>query len=419
MNNHRWASLLPPILWLLLLTLSTPLAAVSTEVNLSLPKYRLQPHELAVVVNDRDPLSLRIGEYYIQARGLPETNLLHLTFDPNRKSLSAAEFTNLRNLLLKKTPEHIQAYALTWHTPYRVGCMSMTAAITFGFDKAWCSEHRCATTKHSAYYKYSGSNPFQDLSLRPSMVIAAKSLNDAKALIDRGLAADASLPRGTAYLLKTSDKHRSVRAIDYARIKMLMQGWIDTEIVHQDSLRNRDDVLFYFTGKTWVLGLDTLDFLPGAVADHLTSAGGQLPGSAQMSAMAWLQAGASGSYGTVVEPCNHIGKFPRPALVMEHYGSGSTLIEAYWKSVQQPGEGIFIGDPLAAPFDHVAITQTGQGTKLTTRNLKPGRYQLALAQSPIGPFKPISNLEVGYHQTELSLPRLGEGFYRLQLVGGR
>jgi hypothetical protein len=133
-----------------------------------------------------------------------------------------------------------------------------------------------------------------------------------------------------------------------------------------------------------------------------------------MNAMAWLKAGASGSYGTVVEPCNHRGKFPSPILVMEHYGSGSTLIEAYWKSVQQPGEGIFIGDPLAAPFDDVEIIQGENQTKLRTRILKPGKYQLIHATSPIGPYTPTSNLLVRYKQKELTLPPLGEGFYRLQ-----
>ena len=33
-----------------------------------------------------------------------------------------------------------------------------------------------------------------------------------------------------------------------------------------------------------------------------------------------------------------------------HYLSGETLIEAYWKSVAMPGQGIFVGEPLAAPF---------------------------------------------------------------------
>jgi hypothetical protein len=35
---------------------------------------------------------------------------------------------------------------------------------------------------------------------------------------------------------------------------------------------------------------------------------------------------------------------------MQNYLRGQTLIEAYWRSVQQPGQGIFIGEPLARPF---------------------------------------------------------------------
>jgi hypothetical protein len=35
---------------------------------------------------------------------------------------------------------------------------------------------------------------------------------------------------------------------------------------------------------------------------------------------------------------------------MRYYLRGSTLIEAYWKAVAMPGQGLFIGEPLAAPF---------------------------------------------------------------------
>jgi len=69
-----------------------------------------------------------------------------------------------------------------------------------------------------------------------------------------------------------------------------------------------------------------------------------------MSALRWLEAGATGSYGTVVEPCNLVQKFPNPPVVIGHYLQGETLIEAYWKSVLMPGQGIFIGEPLAEPF---------------------------------------------------------------------
>jgi len=178
------------------------------------------------------------------------------------------------------------------------------------------------------------------------------------------------------------------------------------------------DILFYFTGRVRVTGLETLQFRPGAIADHLTSAGGQLTTSKQMSALRWLEAGATGSYGTVVEPCNLIGKFPRPGLVMEVYGSGRTLIEAYWQSVQQPGEGIFIGEPLAAPFDGQQVEEQDDHILLTTRTLIPGLYRLLASHSPVGPFKQLPGvLKVNYHQKTFQLPKLGMNYYRLELIG--
>ncbi len=35
---------------------------------------------------------------------------------------------------------------------------------------------------------------------------------------------------------------------------------------------------------------------------------------------------------------------------MRYYIRGNSLIEAYWKSVAWPGQGIFVGEPLAKPF---------------------------------------------------------------------
>jgi len=59
---------------------------------------------------------------------------------------------------------------------------------------------------------------------------------------------------------------------------------------------------------------------------------------------------ATGSFGTVEEPCNFVQKFPRASVLVKHYQRGNTLIEAYWKSVQWPGQGLFLGDPLARPW---------------------------------------------------------------------
>ena len=134
-----------------------------------------------------------------------------------------------------------------------------------------------------------------------------------------------------------------------------------------------------------------------------------------MSALRWLEAGATGSYGTVVEPCNLPGKFPNPGMLIDAYGSGHSLIQAYWQSVQQPGEGIFIGEPLAAPFTGHRLELKDGELWLETRTLQPGHYRLAYSAYPVGPFRIAPGLlKVNYHQTTFQLPMQGKGYYRLR-----
>jgi uncharacterized protein (TIGR03790 family) len=227
--------------------------------------------------------------------------------------------------------------------------MSITTAFAFGFDRAFCAEG-CKPTRPSPYFDSPASLPFTQLKIRPTMSIAAVSFEQAKALIDRGIESDGSFPSGTAYLLSTSDEARNVRSAWYPMVEQMFKSRLHVRVLREETLRDKKDVLFYFTGELRVEGLDALRFLPGAIADHLTSSGGKLTDSSQMSALRWLEAGATGSYGTVVEPCNSLQKFPHPAVVIGHYLHGETLIEAYWKSVRMPGQGIFVGEPLASPF---------------------------------------------------------------------
>lgn len=392
---------------------AAPSIAATGSPNVILPKHRLEARELAVIVNDADPLSRQIAHYYRQRRGIPEGNLIHVSFEPGRSRLNAGEFAALKQRVDAATPAHVQAYALTWAAPYRVECMSITSAFAFGFDRRWCSAKTCATTQPSPYFASTSAAPFTDFRIRPAMSIAATDFLHAKALIDRGIASDGTRPKGTAYLVSTTDKARNVRAQVYPEIKNLFARFLATEVVRLNALLGRDDVLFYFTGLVKVDGLDTLKFLPGAAADHLTSTGGQLTDSKQMSALRWLEAGATGSYGTVVEPCAWPSKFPNPGLMMQHYVQGETLIEAYWKSVQMPGEGIFIGEPLAAPFDFRDIERRPGEILVRTWSIKPGLYQLQSAPATIGPFQPLLTYQIGFPLDALRIPDRGAAVYRL------
>jgi hypothetical protein len=189
---------------------------------------------------------------------------------------------------------------------------------------------------------------------------------------------------------------------------------INIKLEKSDTLRNAKDVLFYFTGLRKVADLMTLHFVPGAVADHLTSSGGSLDNNDQMSSLRWLEAGATGSYGTVVEPCNYLQKFPVPGIVIQHYLRGETLIEAYWKSVAWPGEGIFIGEPLASPYSGYRMTQYAQGTTLRTFLLQTGRYRLESADNPAGPYAADTTLKIKHSGIQnFELDKLTRPYYRL------
>ncbi len=321
-------------------------AVSATDAQLS---RGLKPAELAVVVNTADPLSVAIGAYYVARRHIPKGNVVRVSFEFQRDDIPVAEFQALRSAIERRVSSRLQAYALTWARPYRVGCMSITSAFAFGVRDEYCASG-CLATQKDPYFDAWDKKPYSDFQMRPAMSVAALDFARAKALIDRGISSDGQSPRGTAYLVTTNDAQRNVRAAEYPLGERVAGTEFDFRVVAGPAPQDPVDVMFYFTGVVAVDGLERFRFRPGAVADHLTSFGGMLTDSPQMSSLHWLEAGATGSYGTVVEPCNFLGKFPQVAVLMAHYLAGETLIEAYWKSVQMPGQGLFIGEPLAAPF---------------------------------------------------------------------
>jgi uncharacterized protein (TIGR03790 family) len=377
----------------------------------------LSAAQLGVVVNDADPDSVAIAAYYRKKRGIPAANLIHVRFRPGSSTLSRKAFAAIKRQVDRATPKNVQAYALTWAQPYRVDCMSITSAFAFGFDPAYCASN-CQPTQSSPYFNSSAAQPYAAYTIRPTMSLAAASVDEAKKLIDRGVASDGSNPAGTAYLVSTADKARNVRAAGYAELRTRMQRIIPTDIVEANALEGRPDVMFYFTGLTQVPLLDSNTFLPGAIGDHLTSAGGVLFGGSQMSSLRWLEAGATGSYGAVVEPCNFPAKFPVPAIVMAHYLQGETLIEAYWKSVLMPGQGLFIGEPLARPFAGVTAHPRDNGVTIEARLIAPGLYDVQAAPSMIGPYRNVGRLPVSWGTREIRLDHIPPAYYRFEREAG-
>jgi uncharacterized protein (TIGR03790 family) len=307
------------------------------------------PVTLGVVVNSADPQSVAAAHYYVERRGIPLQNVIDVRIEPIKSVLGPDQVKELKRSVTEQTPPHVQAYLLTWTQPFKTACMSITTAFASGFDESYCAD-RCALTRRSPYFDSDSVRPYDDLEWRPTMSLAAADLAQAKALVDRGIEADGTRPAGTGYLLRTSDKRRNVRAAGFRDAVAELGDAVSLRYVEADFIEGRDDVLFYFTGTKEVERLTSNRFLPGAIADHLTSGGGRLVGGKQMSVLQWLAAGATASYGTVEEPCAIGDKFPVPEIVIRRYLAGETLIEAYTKSVAMPSQGIFVGEPLARPY---------------------------------------------------------------------
>jgi uncharacterized protein (TIGR03790 family) len=395
--------------------------------QLVVPRESLTAADIGVLVNSDDPQSVAVGEHYMQARGIPAANLIALplgaSFSTTKlTTMTATDFATWKGQIDAATPASIQAYAVTWIYPSVVDCMSLTSALAFGYDVKWCTKPApCAATAASPYFNTPGTTPFTTHGIRPAMVIAGTSMDAANALIDRGVSADATYPLATGYLVRTSDTARSVRWPDMQSVATTWNKPDSLAFVYQDDsasgtglIVNKPDVLFYFTGLASVDQLDTNQYLPGAMADHLTSYGGQIPTSGQMSILRWIEAGATASFGTVVEPCNYTAKFPQVSIAVEKYFAGETLIEAYWKSVAWPGEGLFIGEPLARPYGTTYSIADGTMTIKTTA-LKPATsYTLEAAPAADGPWSPVmTDITVTTPALETMSFAASEPFYRL------
>ncbi len=317
-------------------------------------KGRLTSRQIGLVINTVDPYSVAVGEFYIKARGLTRAQVLRLQL-PVRGVLTPEEFKAFAAAVDAFFDVPVQALALAWSQPYAVACNSITGALALGFDAALC-EHSCAPSMRSPYFDNPSTRPYSELKMRPSMLLAARDVATAQAMIRRGVAADASLglrgaPPVEAYFLTTSDRARSARSGLFPPPGPLRRQGVEVHVETTQAIDNARRVLIYQTGLAHVPGLDTLAWVPGALADHLTSFGGVLDsGAGQMSILDWITSGATASYGTVSEPCAHPQKFPHPQVLLLNYLQGATAIEAYWRSVAWPQQGVFIGEPLAAPF---------------------------------------------------------------------
>ena len=398
------------------------------SVEVFVPRRAISRFELGIVYAVDDDLSISIAQYYQSARGIPAENLFPVTLGSTGHRVPWSEFQAVKQSLDAQLAgrDDIQALAITWLCPWKItpvaGAnegMSVTSVLSLGFEDRYynTSGGHHEPTAATPYHASGSTRPYRDFGIRPCVMIAAEDDVRARDLIDRGLAAEGTFPGGKGFFVHTPDPNRSIRVPTFLSSigRWDRPGGVEIDYLDRDNgmelnnladviasgayLENEIDVLFYQTGMTTIPSIATNTFLPGALADHVTSSGGGLTSrgddfdvmrgyaETQMSILNWLEAGAAGSYGTVAEPGPLPDKFPNPVLLVDRYVRGATMLQAYWESVRTPGEGIFVGDPLARPFGSRASLGADGALTIDTTALDGGKlYRLLGADVREGPY---------------------------------
>lgn len=340
-----------------------------------------------LIVDPRDPDSLRVANHYIAARRLPpssvlyaqpvaasagvfqaqhrrglvgtfaqrgieeQTSLVVLSAGPAFQSSAAGILTDPCYPVsrLSSIAPYILAYAYPNGIPVGAGSQTGNSYYSSGY----------APTAFDARIRWGGG--VESPSGGTRYLLAAQlgqigplgnTADEIVAMIARSVAADASLPAGTFYFCQTNDAARSSPRHGFYTANATQIAGMGGAAQHilADLPPAQAQCLGIMTGLADPLidaGAFTLG--PGAFADHLTSYAGTLDLAAQTKMTRWIAKGAVGSSGTVEEPCNYPGKFPRANLHTFYYG-GLSLGEAWFRSLGfAPFQVLFLGDPLCRP----------------------------------------------------------------------
>lgn len=395
---------------------------------------------VVVVVNQSSTNSVQLGNDYCELRGVPPQNLLRITWTGGAVAWSRTDFeTYLRQPLLEMLASsglsnQVQYVVLCMDIPYRVedgtSANSTTSTLFYGFKTNSVPPPGAPVTCSLPDYS-SNSYAFSEMPLGSAtpntadtnsfltFLLTDDTLAGAEAILRRALASDSSFPTQTVYLEKTSDAARNVRffSFDNAVFDSRIHGHFDLVRIESDST-SFTNILGLQTGFA-ALGLPADAFVPGSIGDSLTSFGGDLfENTGQTPLLAFLNAGAAGSYGTVTEPCNYLQKFPDP-LTYFYQRRGFSLAEAYYQSLLNPYEGVFVGEPLCAPFAQPGFSDWQSftnGTLLSGRSVLPAAlFSAAATNLPLGQIDLF--IDGGFVRTLTNFPAFASNMISVTLNG--
>ena len=349
------------------------------------------PENVLLIVDPSSPVSMQVGNHYRAARNIPDRNVIYLAPNPGNYSgfPSVVRPAFLGALTNQKIADHVDYVVLTPGVGFYMnasgivtdGCSAVTrfavtapyalaqlyATVPTGISSQSANAYSATTNDAAIAFDantgWSGGSPTGSARYYISTLLGWDGVNgnttaEILAMIDRSVVADETHPQGTFYFCQTNDIARSGPRhgfYPFAVTSITALG-LSAQHLMADLPPTGSTCTGIMTGLADPL-IDTtpLTLVPGAFCDHLTSYAGTFDGGGQTKCSRWIAKGASGSSGTVEEPCNYSGKFPHARLHV-YYAAGLSLGEAWFRSLAfLPFQQVFVGDPLTRPWAYLPV----------------------------------------------------------------
>jgi uncharacterized protein (TIGR03790 family) len=343
------------------------------------------PHEILLLFNGQSADSVEIARTYAQMRQVPERNVLRLDLPEHLTGslrISPEAFTQhiwipaVAGMQRREIDDRVLAWVYSVDFPVLVTTnpgMSIQGRTFLRNGRVdpervkrgtWLSPLFGGPDERQGGQHFSQSFDTYKSWLRddmplPSMMLGqlgdpGNTSREIRAALQRGVESDQTQPPGTIYYITSDDVRSDCREWQFPRALDELFNLRVRAVITNAVPAGRDDIAGVMMGTTKIDPKRMGTFLPGAMAEHLTSFAGTFHRNHNQSHLTeWLAGGATASAGTVTEPLSLWTKFPN-ARVFVHYAAGCTMIESFFQSIRCPLQILLVGDPLARPWAPVS-----------------------------------------------------------------
>jgi uncharacterized protein (TIGR03790 family) len=361
------------------------------------------PENVFLVVNPASADSLTVANHYIELRKIPPHNVFYLPWKRSKTSTWGGTFRDeilqpiLEEMNRRQLGGQVDYVIYSSDFPWRIAFekefpteqfppqFKPTASLT-GATYLWSfvmgkrkemfnlttnfyySPPRGGVTLTRAFHAHQFWDPEGRLSTAdkgiPYLLCTMLGVTDGRGnsvdeiarYLDSASKADGTNLKGTIYYVQNNSPRSRPRHDFYPQaVAALALAGVHGEIVRGEFIQNKSQVMGVTCGAAQIdVARSGCRFLPGALCDNLTSAGGNFVvrtgvGPQQTALTDFLRFGAAGACGTVVEPFSIAQKFPS-AFLHVHYARGCSMAESFYQAIAGPYQQLIVGDPLCQPW---------------------------------------------------------------------